>query len=213
MFRYKCQLCGTESQANGQNSIMRCNVCGIYLCDLCNHHNFCGNHWNAIPDSIKPMLIQIEQDAKNDKKKAIITFALGLPLLMVGFIGGVIGFALSDMMELFFLPFLFFFPLLMLIIFNFVKKLQVYAKSSKKQREFLDLNNINITAMTQIPSGPARGIQQPVYIVQNPVPNINPPTMINPSQNTNEEQIYCSRCGKPNRKTASFCDECGGKLN
>lgn len=212
VYRYKCQLCGTESSANTQNEIIRCNVCGVYLCGLCNHHNFCGNHWNALDNSMKPPMIQIEHDTKNEKKNAIILFALGLPIVLVGFIGGIIGIALSDNMEFFFLPFLLFFPLLILLVLNFVRKLQITSRSSKKQREFLELNNINLQALAQIPSGPAKGIQQPVYMVQNPVqPNISAPTQIY-SPNYAEETIYCSHCGKPNRKTAKFCDECGSSL-
>ena len=46
----RCDLCGYLFPERNKT---KCLVCGKVLCSSCQHHKFCGNHWDALPPTIK----------------------------------------------------------------------------------------------------------------------------------------------------------------
>ena len=81
---YHCKFCGRETTVSTNKSIIKCPVCGNYLCPSCSHYNFCENHWNALRETIKHGLKKIGDRAEYERKHAKIIF-FNRPSRWIGF--------------------------------------------------------------------------------------------------------------------------------
>ena len=190
-YRYKCSLCGAENGAISENNITKCPVCGAYLCRACSRHNFCGNHWDALPENIKHDLIGIENRTHQTAILGCILFIIASFSLfaLLTWISLVTIGDLDDFQTPFFMI-----PLFGILIFVLPTKFNErsvqnnYRNSWKKQQFYFQKHGIFLHQFQIVSSGPPKG--QMVTISFKPV-NLPPEIFRGRLSSKSPYEVWC----------------------
>lgn len=80
LFRLECFKCGQIIQENNKKRIINCLICHKPLCETCNTHGCCPNHFAELP---LEMQTQFVNTGKAVEKRSYHWKIIGLPIMLL----------------------------------------------------------------------------------------------------------------------------------